>query len=289
MNEDKQIPIYHGTQGVVQAQGFTIHMLESETSRYEDIVHPHRHDYYTLIVLKEGQTKQFIDFKAFYAEQPAIFLMRPGQVHMEVDSSKAHLYVINFTSDFLSSHTVNNEWQEQFYTSLLIPNAEEVRLTLPLLDLLLQEYQYYEKNRAILRFLLLALLKKIEQWSAKIAANVSQKRYFTLMRKFISAVEENFLTKTQVNDYADLLCVSAGHLNEVIKVTIGNNVKAVIDERRALEAKRLLYWTELPIKEVARKLGFEDQPYFTKFFKKMTGELPASFQKKIHKSTHHYL
>jgi AraC-like DNA-binding protein len=62
---------------------------------------------------------------------------------------------------------------------------------------------------------------------------------------------------------------------------VGKTAKQIIDERRVTEAKRLLFWNEHTIKEIAWQLNFEDDGYFNRFFKKHTGHTPAVFQKSI--------
>jgi AraC-like DNA-binding protein len=102
-----------------------------------------------------------------------------------------------------------------------------------------------------------------------------------IVRQFKSLIDENFVNATQVTQYADMLYVTPGHLNDLIKTVTGKTAKQIIDERRILEAKRLLFWGEHSVKEIAGRLNFEDDAYFNRFFKKHTGNTPALFQKQI--------
>ena len=102
-----------------------------------------------------------------------------------------------------------------------------------------------------------------------------------IVRQFKSLIDENFVNSTQVTQYADMLYVTPGHLNDLIKTVTGKTAKQIIDERRILEAKRLLFWGEHSVKEIAGRLNFEDDAYFNRFFKKHTGNTPALFQKTI--------
>ncbi len=52
----------------------------------------------------------------------------------------------------------------------------------------------------------------------------------------------------------------------------------IINDRIILEAKRQLCYTDLNIKEIAFRLGFDDPSYFVKLFKRQTGILPAEFR-----------
>jgi AraC-like DNA-binding protein len=102
-----------------------------------------------------------------------------------------------------------------------------------------------------------------------------------IVRQFKSLIDENFVNSTQVTQYADMLYVTPGHLNDLIKTVTGKTAKQIIDERRILEAKRLLFWGEHSVKEIAGRLNFEDDAYFNRFFKKHTGNTPALFQRQI--------
>jgi AraC family transcriptional activator of pobA len=54
----------------------------------------------------------------------------------------------------------------------------------------------------------------------------------------------------------------------------------MIEERVMLEAKRLLSYSSLSVKEVSMLLGFDDPAYFFRFFKKNTLSTPSEFRKK---------
>jgi len=107
-----------------------------------------------------------------------------------------------------------------------------------------------------------------------------RKKYKSIYKNFKQLVVNHVLEEVKVSDYAKRLFVSAGHLNDVVKEITGKNAKNIINEQRILEAKRLLFWTNTPIREVAYKTGFDDPAYFTRFFKKYTGMLPSDFQNK---------
>jgi AraC-like DNA-binding protein len=113
---------------------------------------------------------------------------------------------------------------------------------------------------------------------APVQMDYSQNR---IVRQFKYLIDEHFVSTTQVARYADMLYVSPGHLNDLIKNVTGKTAKQIIDERRIMEAKRLLFWGEHSVKEIAGRLNFEDDAYFNRFFKKHTGNTPALFQRQI--------
>jgi AraC-like DNA-binding protein len=68
-------------------------------------------------------------------------------------------------------------------------------------------------------------------------------------------------------DYADLLHISAKALARITKTHFNKTLTDLISERIIIEAKRELYLTSKTIKEIAWELGYEDEYYFSRFFK----------------------
>ena len=67
-------------------------------------------------------------------------------------------------------------------------------------------------------------------------------------------------------------------LNDIVRLLRGTTVKKMISQRLILEAKRELSFGALTVKEIAFKLGFRDASYFSRFFKKHTGQNPDGFK-----------
>ncbi|MEJ7664737.1 MAG: helix-turn-helix domain-containing protein [Hymenobacter sp.] len=96
-------------------------------------------------------------------------------------------------------------------------------------------------------------------------------------------MEECFRELHGVGAYAALLHISAGHLSEVVKAQSGKPAIKHLHERLVLEAKRLLLYTPLALKEIAFDLGFSEASYFNRFFKRETGVTPAEYRATIRK------
>jgi len=71
-----------------------------------------------------------------------------------------------------------------------------------------------------------------------------------------------------VSFYASALCLTPDSFSKKIKTLLGKTPNKLIQERVVLEAKKLLHLTYKSIKEVAFELNFEDEFYFSRFFKK---------------------
>ena len=90
----------------------------------------------------------------------------------------------------------------------------------------------------------------------------------------------NFDKNYSLADIARKLGTTEAKLNEQSKLHAGRTAQNVIYGLIASEAKRLLTYQNLTVKEVAYQLGFNDPFYFSNFFKKHTNHSPKSYQAK---------
>ena len=79
--------------------------------------------------------------------------------------------------------------------------------------------------------------------------------------------------------YAAALNISTSYLNEAVKDTTGLPVSYWIQQEVVIEAKRLLYYTDKTVKEIAYELGFDDHAYFSRLFVKAEGITALTFRK----------
>lgn len=101
-----------------------------------------------------------------------------------------------------------------------------------------------------------------------------------LIREYNFLVEKNFKHLTQVKDYARLLHKTPKSLANLFKMYIDKSPIQIINERRLIEAKRMLLYTDNQIKNISDDLQFSDVQAFSNFFKKNTGLSPQVFKTK---------
>ena len=100
-----------------------------------------------------------------------------------------------------------------------------------------------------------------------------------LLQKFFQLVNNFYLEKRTIEEYAAMLNVTPNHLSQSIKIASGKNASGYINDRIVSEAKSLIKFTEFDIAEIAYQLNFSDPSNFGKFFKKQTGQTPLEFRK----------
>lgn len=135
-------------------------------------------------------------------------------------------------------------------------------------------------RRAVLGAGLLFLLHKcLALPGARNGRLPGQSRPVALVARFRQLLEVHFLTHRTVSDYARLLDVTPGHLNDTVKDNTGWTAGAIIAERLLTEAKHLLADTDMEVAGIARQLHFANPSHFGKFFKKSMGETPLNFRR----------
>jgi AraC-like DNA-binding protein len=285
-NNNTLIPVYDMA-ACIPGTNFIIKKTEGNSvPSYMAI--PHRHTGYKISFLQEGEVTHYTDFEKYTIKAPALLMLAPDQVHQHTGSSFYKMVHISFNTEFLLTETqgVLACWECMFQQVVLpITEPAQVRELTVYTELMQQEFSdSRHQKELILKNLLNAFiicagrLVECKNNKAPVQMDYSQNR---IVRQFKYLIDENYVNTTQVGRYADMLYVTPGHLNDLIKNVTGKTAKQIIDERRIMEAKRLLFWGEHSVKEIAARLNFEDDAYFNRFFKKHTGNTPALFQRQI--------
>jgi AraC family transcriptional activator of pobA len=102
-----------------------------------------------------------------------------------------------------------------------------------------------------------------------------------LVREFNFLVEQHFKTKHTVAEYADLLFKSPKTISNLFTRLGKKTPLQLIQERKMLEARRMLRYTDLPVKEIAYALGYEDLQTFSRFFKVQERVSPSEFRSQV--------
>lgn len=148
--------------------------------------------------------------------------------------------------------------------------------------LLTEQERSYSYRDQVIYARLLALLYRCKSFYATFnAAMLNQSSATVLAQRYQQLINNYFLEKRTVEEYAGLLHVSAGHLNDMVKRATGKNASAFITEKLLREAKNLIVFTRQDITQIAYELNFASPAHFNRFFKKGTGLTPLAFRREF--------
>lgn len=112
----------------------------------------------------------------------------------------------------------------------------------------------------------------------RLVKNHSSKKYSPMIQKIVTVVDYDISANLTLNTLADMLNINASYLSSRFKKEMGMTLTEYVHERRIGQAKYLLKTTNLQIQTVAQYCGILDLHYFSKLFKKHTGQTPKEFR-----------
>jgi AraC family transcriptional regulator, transcriptional activator of pobA len=250
---------------------------------------PHRHDYHELIWTRSGAGQHLIDGEVFPVRPRTVTLIGRGQVHVFERASGLHGAVVRFGDELLHEEPTaraNPGWllDRRGARTVAVPAGDAGHLA-AVVEALAAETGRPGDSRSVdlQRHLLLALLLWVERWydAVRTEQRDADDAELQLYRRFTEVLEREFARHHEAGHYADVLRVPQALLSRSLAAVTGRGTKELITERRMLEAARLLRFSDLTVGEVARRAGFDDQLYFSRAFKRRSGEAPMAYRERV--------
>jgi len=274
-------------------QGFVAMPLMDSMRKDPQRGHPHLHDFYQVTLLN-GHGRLMHDFRETTFSGPILFFVSPGQVHTATPDPGASATVVSFTREFFNAHTGDAGLLAElpfYYTASAPPwlplSEDEAAIARNLLNEIQEEYDAAQPGAAeILQALLRILFVRASRWYTRAHPVGRATRGPRLVREYQLLVEHHFHDWQTLEPYAQQLAVTVNHLNDVVREETGRAAGEHIRQRRLLDAKRLLLHSDLSISEIGYRLGFDDPPYFSRFFRRYEKTTPADFREEIREKYH---
>ena len=239
----------------------------------------HRHAYHEMIWIRKGTAVHLLDGESFEFPKHSLVSIPKGRLHCLYPSRDCKASMIRFRAELLenASNLIFSKFKCNSVIQTTTEQAAIIESYLWLLSYESGQADPYSLNK--FQHLLATFIVKIEELrllQSPLQAYTLKKSEF-IWDRFNTLLEEKFQTEHSVSYYSRTMGISARKLCEINMIHTGKYVSEVIMERVITEAKRMILVTDLSLKEIAFQLGFEEQSYFTKVFKKHTGITPTEF------------
>lgn len=247
----------------------------------------HRDDHYTFFILESGSGSVMIDFQTVQVSSPSLFFVLPAQVNQPVHQEAPKGWFLAVDASLMPAYSRNVLEGQLMLQSPMRLNALQLRQFNDLLNLILEKQQAPDNDllyRPAIHALVQAFLLEVTRmYSQMIGVNAGLSRPHQLMQEFKKLLITEIKNLKSPSVYALRLNVSEPYLNEVVKKISGFTVSYWIRNEVIMEAKRLLYYSELTSKEIAHELGYEDHSYFGRIFSKEVGMPAIAFRRQYRK------
>jgi AraC family transcriptional activator of pobA len=247
----------------------------------EPVRAPHRHDYHELIWVAAGGGCHRIDGERVPARPGTVMLIGRGQVHVFEEARGLDATVIRFREEVVLDGAPG--WLLAGRGGRVVPvsAAEGTRLAALAATLRAElERPADARSAQIARHLVSIALLWFERWydATRTEAREADDAEVQLHRRFATLLEADFAGHHDARHYADALGVPPAALSRALSEVTGHGTKELIVDRVMLEAARLLRYTELTVGEVAFRVGYGDQLYFSRAFKRRLGASPLAYR-----------
>ncbi len=255
--------------------------------------HIQRLNYYSLIWVRQGSGILKADFCEYKFAADTLLAFSPYQPFMLNLEAQTEGIALHFHPDFFCIHKhhqavscngvlFNNIYNPPF---VLVDSAAEQVFELVLTQMTQEmtnlELAQYELLVAYLKVILITASRlKIAQ-NDQATTDFADKKEPLILQNLKDNIEEHFKSKHSASDYADLLNISPKSLAKITKTHFNKTLTDLIAERIIIEAKRELYLTNKTVKEIAYSLGYDDEFYFSRFFKKNADVSPQLYRETV--------
>lgn len=279
MYKCSQIPIHCHDQ--LTDNGIHTKMVTPADISNQPVDYAHRDNYYIFGIVIEGRLTCDIDFKECNLRSGDIHFIRPGQVHRFVYSEAFYGWMLMAESSFVDNaykYIFDEVSVKGIPANISAAESEELKS----LFRIIHGRNGKGMDNLVLRNLVSAFIGLFAEKFQKVCVETpeSSRRQLEIVLLLNSQLETELANSHSPSYYADKLHISPVYLNEVVKNVTGLSVGSYIRNEIVLRAKRLLYHTDMTIKEIASSLGFEDNAYFTRLFTNATGRSPVKFRQK---------
>lgn len=248
---------------------------------------PIRFDCYAFILRLKGESNRSVNQHHYHITPRSLQLINPGSLFSFEDiSESANSFVLLFDKSFIMRENLSTEVLNRLL-GFHQRHIENVQLDGTLYAQVIDIYEqinaefrikgsgYQSLMKMYINQLLYLLRREKERLHKQRVATQSEQ----LCSNYLSLIEEHFLEKKKVYEYAVLLEITPNHLSETVQQTLNSSALSFIHKRILKEIEYLLSFSDMSIKQIASALNFDSASQFGRFFKHNLGVTPKEFRR----------
>ncbi len=252
---------------------------------------PHRLPTYTIVWVREGQGGLLSDHSCYFLNGGAMLFFAPFQPFTLRCETQLEGTMYHFSNEFfcLENHrhevACNGVLFDNLYAPPCLAVAQEEMsvfddLTRKMLEAFASPHNFARED-ILQSYLKIYLVHASRIYLAQAEIKAMATTEPPVLQQFKSHIEQHYVDKHAPSDYAEMLHLTLKALGKLTKKHFGKTPGELITEKLVIEAKRLLYLTEKSVKEIAHELGFDDQHYFSRFFKKNVSIPAEEYRRRV--------
>lgn len=257
-----------------------------DDSAIQKFLTPHRKTYYFILLILKGASIHHVDLKRIKINAGQIIFVLPHQIHAIADTmSRIEYFKVVFDATWLANMPMQHAFLiNPLEQQLIKPDTAGTKRIKQLFQALLALRQFQEAEASLVASYLHTLLAELDHaYFAGSAVSVRRSPQLSHFIRFKTITETEYMNQPDIKYIAQQLGITTNTLYNLVKHQTGKSPKQYLTDRLILEAQRKLYYDEVSVKELAFTLGFNDPDYFSRLFKKSTGQTISQYIQTISK------
>ncbi|MDO8318289.1 helix-turn-helix domain-containing protein [Rhodoferax sp.] len=268
---------------------FDFEWIPQRSRPYNWKIRPHKHDaLIQILYLTQGAGEVLVDHSKVRFKAPCLVLIPAQTVHGFSFSEDVDGPVITAAQRPLEAlvSVANTELLPHLRKPSVIPLGDvsgQAEFLMPLFLAVERETHMQAAGQLTAGMaLLMAICIQMARLARvnEVTPPNADSRKSAQIEKFRSMVDVHYKEHLPISHYAEQLGISPGQLSRLCREVLGVSSIDVVNARVVHEAQRVLVYTSNSIKQLAYVLGFSDETYFCRFFRKHTGVSPREFRTK---------
>ncbi|MGB1295868.1 MAG: AraC family transcriptional regulator [Flavobacteriales bacterium] len=234
--------------------------------------------FHEIMWVQKGNVHFMVDGDIYEVKANSFFILPKDRYHRFLPQEGINGQVIRFSEEDLD-----------VFPKLLFSkfhNLSEVKLSNQHIQFFEQLYSLIQSeyvNKSDSKMVLIQLIKSVIYKLDAIKRNEFNPIHqvanqFSIVDAFQDLLDLHILENRSIHFYAEQLNMTSRKLGAIIKSVFNTTTENIVAQRLLIEAKRQLVYSEKNIAQIAYDLNFQDNSYFTKYFKKHTSLTPKQYR-----------